>query len=102
MVGGPSIVFTSKAVVEETFIRNSGKNCKFIVGIDPSHLYRYSLFQPMPTGISTRLENDTESNWFKPQQNKSRNSENMVMSHFQKQRPDCKIEFLHHSNSEKD
>ena len=26
MVGGPSIVFTRKAVVDETFIRDSGKN----------------------------------------------------------------------------
>ena len=39
MVGGPSIVFTRKAVVDETFIRNSGKICKFIVGIDASQLY---------------------------------------------------------------
>ena len=35
---------------------------------------------------------DTESNRFKPQQNKSRNFENMVMSYFQRKRPDCKIE----------
>ena len=36
MVGGPSIVFTRKAVVDETFIRNSGKICKSIVGFDAS------------------------------------------------------------------
>ena len=33
MAGRPSIVFTRKAVVDETFIRNSRKICKSIVGI---------------------------------------------------------------------
>ena len=51
MVGGPSIVFTRKAVVDETFIRDSGKICKSIVGIDASQLYPYSMCQPMPTGL---------------------------------------------------
>ena len=46
----------------------------------------------MPTGLYTRWEFDAESNRFKPQQNKSRNFENMVMAYFQRQRPDCKIE----------
>ena len=92
MVGGPSIVFTRKAVVDETFIWNSRNICKSVVGIDASHLYLYSMCQPMPTGLYTRWEYDTESNRLKPQQNKSRNFENMVMSYFQRQRPDCKIE----------
>ena len=73
MVGGPSIVFTRKAVVDETFIRNSRKICKSFVGIDASQLYLYSVCQPMPTGLNTRWEYDTESNRFKAQQNKSRN-----------------------------
>ena len=38
MVGGPSIVFTRKAVVDETFIRKSSNLCKAIVGIDASQL----------------------------------------------------------------
>ena len=71
MVGGPSIVFTHKAVVDETFIRNSEIICKSIVGIDASQLYPYSMCQPMPTGLYTRWEYDTESNRFKPQQNKT-------------------------------
>ena len=85
MVGGPSIVFTRKAVVDETFIRNSGNIWKSIVGIEASQLYPYSMCQPMPTGLYTRWEYDTESNRFKPQQNKCRNFENMVMSYFQRQ-----------------
>ena len=36
MVGGPSIVFTRKAAVDETFIRNSENICKSIVGNDSS------------------------------------------------------------------
>ena len=54
MVGGPSIVFTRKAVVDETFIRKSENVCKSIVGIDASQLYPYSMCQPMPTGLYTR------------------------------------------------
>ena len=102
MVGGTCIVFTRKAVVEETFIRNSGNICKSIIGKDASQLYPFSMCQPMPTGLYTRWEYDRESYRFKPQQNNSRNFENMVMSYFQRQRPDCKSEFLHHRNSEKD
>ena len=62
MVGGPSIVFTRKAVVDENFIRGSENICKSNVGIDASQLYPYSMCQPMPTGLYTRWEYDTESN----------------------------------------
>ena len=48
MVGGPSIDFTRKVVVDETFIRNSRNICKSIVGIDACQLYPYSICQPMP------------------------------------------------------
>ena len=34
VVGGPSINFTGKAVVDETFIRKSTNLCKSIAGID--------------------------------------------------------------------
>ena len=54
MVGGPSIVFTRKAVVDETFIRKSTNLCKLIVGKDASQLYLYSMCQPKPTGLYTR------------------------------------------------
>ena len=46
MVGGPSIVFTRKAVVDESFIRNSGNVCKSIVGIDASQLYPFLCASP--------------------------------------------------------
>ena len=101
MVGGPSIVFTRKAVVDETFIRNSRKICKSIVGIDASQLYPYSMCQFMPSGLYTRWEYDTESNRFKLQQNKSRNFQNMVMSYFQRQRPDCKVESFYTTGTQK-
>ena len=101
MVGGPSIVFTRKGVVDETFIRNSENICKSIVRIDASQLYPYSMCQPMPTGLYTRWEFDTESNRFKPQQNKSRNFENMVMSYFQRQRPECKIESFYTTGTQR-
>ena len=71
MIGGHSIVFTRKTVVGATFIRNSGKICKTIVGNDAHQIYLFSACQPMPTGLYLRWDFDTESNRFKPQQNKS-------------------------------
>ena len=61
MVGSPSVVFTRKAVVDETFIRKSSNLCKSIVGVDASQLYSHSMCQPMPTGLYTRWEYDFES-----------------------------------------
>ena len=55
----------------------------------------------MPTGLNTGWDCDTESNRFKPQQNKSRNFGNMVMSYFQRQRPDCKIESFYTTGTQK-
>ena len=92
VVGGPSIVFTQKAFVDETFIRKSTNLCKSIVGIDASQLYPYSMCQPMPTGLYTRWDFDSETSRFIPRQNNTRSFENMVMYYFQSTRPDCKIE----------
>ena len=92
VVGGPSIVFTRKAVVDGTFIRMSANICKSIVGIDASQLYPYSMCQPMPTGLYTRWDLDSKTSRFTHRQNKTRSFEKMVMSYFQQTRPDCKIE----------
>ena len=48
--------------------------------------------QPMPTGLYTRWEYDSETKRFTARQNKSHSFENMVLSYFQQSRPDCKIE----------
>ena len=92
MLGGPSIVFTCKAVVDETFIRESRNLCKSIVGIDASQLYPYSMYQPMPTGLYTRWNYDTESQKIMPRQNTTRAFEKIVLSLFQRTRPECNIE----------
>ena len=92
VVGGPSIVFTCKAVVDETFIRKSTNICKSIVGIDASKLYPYSMCQPVPSGLYTRWHFDSETSRFTPRQNNTRSFENMVMSYFQRSRPECEIE----------
>ena len=85
MTGGPSIVFTRKAVVDETLELMQ-------VGIDASQLYPFSMCQDMPTGLYTRWEFDTDMQKFKARHNRSRNFENMVMSFYQETRPECKIE----------
>ena len=48
VVGGPSIAFTRKAVVDQTFIRKSANICKFFVGIDASQLYPTRCANPRP------------------------------------------------------
>ena len=92
VLGGPSIVFTRKAVADETSIRKSANICKSIVGIDASQLYPYSMCQPMPTCLCTRWDLDSETSRFAPRQNKTRSFKNLVMSYFRRTRPDCKIE----------
>ena len=59
MTVGPSIVFTRKAVVDQTNIRNSPNVCKTIVRIDASQLHPISMCQEMPTGLNTRWEYDS-------------------------------------------
>ena len=54
MIGGPSIIFRGKVVVDQTYIRNSENINKFIVGIDGSQFYPFSMCQEMPTALYTR------------------------------------------------
>ena len=68
MTGGPSIVFTRKSVVGQTYIRNTENICKSIVGIDASQFYPFSMCQEMPTGLYTRWEFDSDSQKFKARQ----------------------------------
>ena len=90
MVGGPSIVFTRGAIADKTFNRKSTNLCKSIVGIDASQMYPYSRCQPMPTGVYTRCDVDTETGRFIPRHTKTRCFENMAVSYFQRIRTDCK------------
>ena len=75
VVGGLSINFRRKAVVDETFIPKSEKICKSIVGIDVSQLYPYRMSQPVPAGLYTRWDLDPESSRFTPRQNNTRSFE---------------------------
>ena len=92
VVADPSIFFTRKSIVDETFFRKSTNLWKSIVGIDASQLYPYSMYQPMPIGLYTRWDFDSETSRFIPRQNKTRSFENMLMSCFQRTRPECEIE----------
>ena len=60
--------------------------------MDASELYPYSMCQPMPTGLYTRWDFDSETSRFTPRQNKTLSYENMVMSYLQPTRPECEIE----------
>ena len=101
MTGGPSIVFATKAVVDQTDIRNSENISKSIVGIDASQIYPFSMCQVMPTGLYTRCEFDSDSQKFKARQNKSRKIEKMVMSYLQSQRPNCTNESYYTTGTQK-
>ena len=61
LVSGPSIVFTTKTVVDETFFRDSNNWCKTIVGDDVSQLYHFLMCEAMITGRYTRWELKLES-----------------------------------------
>ena len=91
-VGGPSIVFTRKAVADETFIRKTTNFCKSFVRIDASQLYPYAVCQPMPTGLHPPWNFDSETTRFIRRQNQTRSFENMVMSYLQRTRPECETQ----------
>ena len=88
---GRSLLFTRKAVVDKSFIRDSPNLCKSIVGIAAPQLCSYSICQEMPTRLYTRWYYDSELGKFKPKQNKTRSYENLVMSYYQRHRPHWKI-----------
>ena len=100
IVGG-SIVFTRKAVVDETFIRKSTNLWKSIVVIEASQLYPYSICQPKSTGLYTRWDLDSKTSGLIPRQNNTRSCENTVMSFFQRTKPECKIESFFTTGSQK-
>ena len=102
MVGGPSEVFTRKAVVVvETHICKSTNVCRSVVGKDASQLYLYSICQPMTKRLYARYEFDADLQRFKPRQKKSRKFEYMFMSHFQWMKPDRKIERFYATRTQK-
>ena len=78
--------------MDETFIWKSTNLCETFVEIHASHLYPYSMCQPMPTGLYTKYEYESETQSFTQCQNKSRSFENMVLSYFQRLRPDRRFE----------
>ena len=95
VAGGPSMVFTRKADVNETFIRKFTNIRKSIVGIDTNRLYPYLMRQPIPTGLCTRWNINSETSRFTPRQNNTRSFGNMVMSYFHRKRPHCKIKIFY-------
>ena len=91
VVGGPSIVFTSKLVVDKTFIRRFTPICKSFVGFDPSQLYPHSMCQHMCIGLYTRRDLNPEKSRLTSQKNRTRSFENMVISNVQLTRMGCKV-----------
>ena len=94
MVGGPSNVFSRKAVSDKIFFPKFTNLCKSFVGIDANQLFFYSMCQPMPTRNYSCWDLDAETSKFIPRQDKTRSFENMVLSCFQRMRTDCKIKSL--------
>ena len=54
VVGGPTIVFTRKAVVDENYIQKTTNLCLSTVGINSNRIYPFSMHQHIPTSLYTR------------------------------------------------
>ena len=65
--------------------QKSTNTWKSIVEADASLLYPYSMCQPMPTGVYTRWDLDSETSRFIPRQNETRSFENTVKFLFNEQ-----------------
>ena len=74
-VVSPSIVFTRKAVVDETSNQKSTKIFNPITVIGASQLSPYSMSQPMPNGICWRRNFDSENSELPSLPKKTRNGE---------------------------
>ena len=72
-----------------------------IVGVNASQLYPLPMSQDMSTGLYTGWELDADMQKFNARHNISRNFEKMVISFYQKTRPDCKIESFFTSRKQK-
>ena len=92
---------TRERVVDKTFVWNSTNLSKGIVRIDASQLSHFSMYQAKSTGLYTKRKLDSESVKFKPRQNKTECFESMVMSYFQRVRPQCKEEIFYTSGKQK-
>ena len=57
--------------------------------------------QSMPTGLYMRRDVDSETSRFTPPQDKTCGSENIVMSFFQRTRPECKDESFFRTSGQK-
>ena len=101
MVGGPSIVNTRKTVVDEILFRDSTNLCETPIGIDAGQLRPCSMCQAKRTCLYTRWELDSESDKFKPSQNKTKSFEIKVMSGFQKVRSQCTVESFYTTGTQK-
>ena len=71
MVVGPSIIFTCKDVVHESFTQNSKSLWKSFVGIHASQLCPYKMCQAMRAGLYTRREYNSTTVKVTAHQNKS-------------------------------
>ena len=59
----------------------------FFVGIDASQLYTYLMSQPLPNGLCTRWDVDSETSRLTPRHDETRSWGNTVMSYFQRRKP---------------
>ena len=83
------VVFSRKAVVDETFVRDPTNWCKSIVEIDASQLYPFSMCQALPNGLYMRWELDSENlNYVKTRRGFWKHGH----AYFQWVRSQCKME----------
>ena len=94
-------MFTRKAVVDETFIRDSTNMCKSTVGNDASQLFPFSKCPAMSTGLYMKWELVSKSGKLRLRENKTWSFQNMVMSYFQRVRPQCKRESFYTTGTQK-
>ena len=98
MTGGPSIVFTRKAVANETFFRKSNNSCKSLV------LMLINSILILCVRICPQVcirDGATMKKHKILRQNRFRTFENIVMSYFQATRPGRKIESYYNKGKQK-
>ena len=82
----------AKQLLMKLLFESVQTSANLLLGLMPANFIPTALCQPMHTGLYTRWDFDSEPSRFTPRQNKTRSFENMVMSYFQRTRPECETE----------
>ena len=91
----------AKQLLMKPLSENLQTCANLLLGLMPGNYTTTGCLTPCPPCHYTRWHIVSETSRFTPRQNKTRSFEKMIMSYFQRTRPDCKIESFYTTDRQK-